>query len=918
MKTTNGRNSPFRKFTIILGLASIIGLNSSQAQETATPVQNGAVSEDVSSVSDFEVELQALEQTVPIPASQLPDAGTFWSAQHSPVSLEPWPPLPIGFLNVPAWPLGDNVFVLDDLSLNYSAMAQAAQAKTTSSSQLKSKTNFSPDFFITPANLGFSISQQATNIVLKWQSTSNRIYMVEQRPTLTSDSYWTELTNYILSASNTNITSLVFTNLIQTQPIDFFRLFDVTPIANNDFFSIAQDSSANQLDIFQNDVDPNGDPIFISNIVPASHGSISYSLDATTFQYTPTAGFYGIDTFQYSITSGFGDISSNATVKVFVNKTGNSPPVVPDISITLPTNSYTAAFNALTNAPSLNGNTNTLFAVNSPSLGSVSNNTNGNITYTRNPNLFGQDSFTYIVTDGNGGYGVGNVTILQQDTSGDGLSDQWDLRYGFNPTVDNSMADPAADGLPNLAKFVLGLNPNVSDNPLNLSIVTNGIQVSGFVQIPILGLSPALPQTPPIFLYVNGSPAENSFVSQGPDGQWLMNWDTTYLTNGSYQIQESVQYNQMAVIGQTNEAFGAQKTVQVNNPITFDSLTTQFNNFLLVTATLANTNDTYDVYLYDDNGNLLVSSTGLSAPNGQVSLYWDLTDGNGHQISFGNVQAVFYLHPPIQPLDGQSTPPFPHWFLKEGVGSGEKVFSIAWGWDSYGSQFDNNESQLMQGGAVDILGNPADNNAYLLLPASNIPLSDSTFRYDSPTDKSVLTQSLKSSGNFFWFGHSGGSVIMGQETHSYLDSFDTQKLLGNYAAISSPKRPLQNKHPYYFTVLLGCETYQPTWANAFGITFSENGTADSTASYENVGRQPNAFVGWTKLVFLPSAGDFTGLQHSEYGNVVATLFGDWMAGYSLNTCMDDFNASASSYGFTGSNGADSWKISGCYDLQKPF
>jgi catechol 2,3-dioxygenase len=123
---------------------------------------------------------------------------------------------------------------------------------------------------------------------------------------------------------------------------------------------------------------------------------------------------------------------------------------------------------------------------------------------------------------------------------------------------------------------------------------------------------------------------------------------------------------------------------------------------------------------------------------------------------------------------------------------------------------------------------------------------------------------------------------------------------------------------YYFTVLMGCETYEQTWANAFGVTFSANGTADSTASYVNVGRQPNAFVGWTKLIFLPGGADVTGYYHTEYANVVGTLFGDWMAGYSLNSCMDDFNATASLYGFTGSDGADAWKISGCYDLQKPF
>ncbi len=198
--------------------------------------------------SDFDVELQALEATTPTPYSQLPDISEthgFYSAQNP-----DWPPAPADVLSVPAWPLGDGFFAMDDLNVNYAELAQAAQPKTTSSSQLKSKNNFSPDFLITPANIGFSISQQATNIVLKWQSTSNRIYMVEQRPTLTSSSYWTELTNYVLSASTTNITSLVLTNLIRQQPIDFsasltlrrlratisFRLTRTVPLTNWTFF----------------------------------------------------------------------------------------------------------------------------------------------------------------------------------------------------------------------------------------------------------------------------------------------------------------------------------------------------------------------------------------------------------------------------------------------------------------------------------------------------------------------------------------------------------------------------------------------------------------------------------------------------------------------------------------------------------
>jgi hypothetical protein len=911
---TSFRTMPF--IAIILSVMCFAG--SSASAQDATP-------------SDFDVELQALEATTPIPASQLPESGTFWSAQHA----TDWPPLPSGFLNVPAWPLGDDVFVLDDLNINYSELAQAAQSKIASSGQLKSKNNFSPDFLITPANIGFSISQQATNIVLKWQSTSNRIYMVEQRPTLTSSSYWTELTNYVLSASTTNITSLVLTNLIRQQPIDFFRLFDVTPIASNDFFSVDQDSSANQLNIFQNDVDPNGDPIFISNIVPASHGGISYSSDATTFQYTPTAGFYGIDTFQYSITSGYGDVSSNATVKVFVNKTGNSPPVAPEIDIVLPTNTYTATFNALTNATDPDGDTISLYAVTSPSLGTVSNDTSGNIYYSRNPNKFGSDSFMYIVTDGNGGYGECFVKISQVDSDGDGMPDQWELKYGLNPASDDSMADPDGDGLPNLAEYVLGTNPKVSDNPLNLSAVTTGMQLSGYVQIPILGLSPSLAQTPPITFYVNGEPAENSFVSQGADGGWLINWDTTYLTNGSYQIQASVQFNPLAdiTIGQSNEVFGATKTVEVDNPITFNKLTTTFGSDLYITGTLADTNDTYDVYLYDPMGDLLVYATNVFAPNGQIGLSWDLTDGNGHQISFGNIQAVFYLHSQsnpdeIQPLDQYSgSPAVHHWYLTDTASVDVNVFAVAWGFDDYNFAFDSYRTELMEDGVIEILDNPSDFSSYTLLPANNVPYADSTFRYDDDIDKSILVNpthpgkgDLSLSGNFFWFGHGAANVIAGNPNHSIITPLDVVHTLNNNAYTSTDKTPENNNHPYKLVILNGCQTYSFMWASAFGIDYSAGGSSDLVSDYDAAGRQPRAFVGWTKLIGVPGNNDlaYEGILDADYGDALGVMCGEWMEGYPIYQCVGDYSTQALylvplQYLF---QNVDSWQISGCYDLQR--
>jgi hypothetical protein len=226
----------------------------------------------------------------------------------------------------------------------------------------------------------------------------------------------------------------------------------------------------------------------------------------------------------------------------------------------------------------------------------------------------------------------------------------------------------------------------------------------------------------------------------------------------------------------------------------------------------------------------------------------------------------------------------------------------------------DNESQMISDGVVNILGNPSDPNSYNLLPVANIPYGDTTFRYDSDSDKNILLHALNDSGNFFWLGHSsGGGVILGNEKHSGLGTFDVSKQLGNYAYQSTPKHPRTNQHPYHLVILDGCETYDQTWANAFGIDFSPGGSVNSRADYDAAGRPERALVGWTNIVYLPTSSDFSDLAHAQYANALGTMFGTWMDGYPLYYCVGQFAGNAIPNGFTG---ADSWQISGCVDLER--
>ncbi len=91
-----------------LGSLAIIGgligsLNLIQAAGTINPVQTVSA-EDTAGM------LQAVEATTPLPAALVPPYGTFYSALHA-----NWAPLPANVNSVPAWNLGDGVWLLDDL-----------------------------------------------------------------------------------------------------------------------------------------------------------------------------------------------------------------------------------------------------------------------------------------------------------------------------------------------------------------------------------------------------------------------------------------------------------------------------------------------------------------------------------------------------------------------------------------------------------------------------------------------------------------------------------------------------------------------------------------------------------------------------------------------------------------------------------
>src|SRR6266436_459436 len=70
------------------------------------------------SADDWAAMIQAVQQTTPTAPELLPVTGAFYSAQ-----FRFWPPMPTDVNQVPAWSLGDGIWLLADQNLDYDQIA---------------------------------------------------------------------------------------------------------------------------------------------------------------------------------------------------------------------------------------------------------------------------------------------------------------------------------------------------------------------------------------------------------------------------------------------------------------------------------------------------------------------------------------------------------------------------------------------------------------------------------------------------------------------------------------------------------------------------------------------------------------------------------------------------------------------------
>jgi hypothetical protein len=179
------------------------------------------------------------------------------------------------------------------------------------------------------------------------------------------------------------------------------------PVANDDA-ATTPENAAVTIDVLANDSDVEDDPLDVTGTTPPAHGSVVVNGD-DTITYTPQPGYTGPDAFGYIVSDGNAG-TDTATVTITVTEGNEGPVAVADAATT--DEDTAVAIDVLGNDTDPEGDALTVLSVTQPADGRVETDSGGSgVTYMPFLNRNGVDSFTYTVSDGNGGQDTATVTV---------------------------------------------------------------------------------------------------------------------------------------------------------------------------------------------------------------------------------------------------------------------------------------------------------------------------------------------------------------------------------------------------------------------------------------------------------------------------------------------------------------------------
>jgi uncharacterized repeat protein (TIGR01451 family) len=213
------------------------------------------------------------------------------------------------------------------------------------------------------------------------------------------------------------------------------------PVANDDSYVTAEDTPLTVAapGVLADDTDTHADPLQVNRVLQTtSSGTLTWSRDGS-FTYTPNKNFNGSDAFTYTATDG--TAQSNVATATIVVRAVNDAPKAQDDSAQTEMNTP-LNINVLANDRDAERDDISITNVSDPANGTATLNSDGTVRYAPDTDYLGfpgyhylgPDSFTYTVSDGNGGTDTATVNIKVKDTK---VPDAPVITSPANNTIDN-------------------------------------------------------------------------------------------------------------------------------------------------------------------------------------------------------------------------------------------------------------------------------------------------------------------------------------------------------------------------------------------------------------------------------------------------------------------------------------------------
>jgi hypothetical protein len=175
------------------------------------------------------------------------------------------------------------------------------------------------------------------------------------------------------------------------------------PVANDQSVLTNEDTPV-AITLTASDVDSAA--LTFSVVTPPAHGQLTGS--APNLTYTPAPNYFGPDAFTFKANDSLLD-SNVATVSIAVTPVTEPPVAVDDAAETSEDTPVT--IDVLANDADVDEDALTVISVTTPAHGTAVINQDSTVTYTPAANFFGEDSFDYTVSDGQGGTDTATVTV---------------------------------------------------------------------------------------------------------------------------------------------------------------------------------------------------------------------------------------------------------------------------------------------------------------------------------------------------------------------------------------------------------------------------------------------------------------------------------------------------------------------------